>query len=288
MSFKGRTEERLGLSEQEIREVHSLIEQCLPVDVNIILDASEGHQFLHYQGDALVGVLGLRHDGEACLCVAPGVRRKGIGRALIAAADARLAREGISEMLVECDASSAEGRAFLSAMAGTVRNAEIRLRLSGPRALPASTGRVQLLRVGAQEIAALARTTALSFGDPIEEKCSEIASQLGTARYRFYLAQVEGSAVGGIRVGFYGDETHLTGFHTAPEAQRRGYGRDLLVQTCRTLLDEGRHEIILEVRTDNETALQLYRSCGFELVRRYDFYSRILGGQTFVASGSAV
>lgn len=272
MTFDETTQERDGLSKKEVDEVRSLIDRCRPVDVNIILDASEGHQFLRYEANTLVGVLGLRHDGEACLCVAPVARRKGIGRALIIAADARLARKGIGEMNVECDASSLEGQAFLGAMGGTVRNAEFRLRLSSSGALPGAEGMVKLETVGPNEIASLARMTARSFGDSIEEKASQFGGQVGTARYRFYLARAQGNGVGGIRVAFYEKETHLTEFHTVPEARRRGYGRDLLIQVCRTLIDEGKEELVLEVRADNEAALQLYRSCGFEIVRRYDFY----------------
>ena len=103
----------------------------------------------------------------------------------------------------------------------------------------------------------------------------EFRGQVGTARYRFYLARVGGSVVGGIRAAFInGAETHLTSFHTVPDARRRGYGRDLLLQTCQKLIDQGNTEIILEVLTDNEAALGLYRSCGFDIVRRYDFYRR--------------
>jgi len=274
VTFDERIQERAGLSDHEIREVRSLVGQCLPVDVNIILEAWEGHQFLRYQADTLVGVLGLRHGGEACLCVAPVARHRSIGRALIAAADERLARDGIGEMLVECDASSGEGHAFLNAMDGTVSDAEFRLRLTNPKALRAPAGKVQLGAVGPQEIAAFAAANAASFGDAVEPKLSEFQAQVGTARYRFYLARVGGSGVGGIRIAFYGAETHLTAFYTLPEARRRGYGRDLLLQTCRTLIDEGKDEIFIEVRTANEAALALYRSCGFDVLRRYDFYRR--------------
>jgi hypothetical protein len=118
------------------------------------------------------------------------------------------------------------------------------------------------------------RASATSFGHPSEASYSEFDTQVRDARYRFYRARVDTSVVGGIRVTRYDTETHLTSFHTLPEARRRGYGRDLLLQTCRALLDDGVKEIILEVSTDNEAALGLYLSCGFEVVRRYDFYVR--------------
>jgi ribosomal protein S18 acetylase RimI-like enzyme len=274
MTLPDGTQGRAGLSEQEIRDVRILIGQCLPVDVNIIVEASDGQQFLHYQAGTLVGALGLRHDGEACLCVAPGARRKGIGRALIAAADECLTRRGLGEMLVECDAVSAEGRAFLHAMSGTATSAEFRLRLSDSEALRAPRGKVHLERIGPTGIASFARATAIAFGDPIDSRLAEFERRVETSRYRFYLARVGEIGVGGICAGFHDAETHLTSFHTVPEARRRGYGRDLLLQTCRTLIDQGRTEILLEVRTDNEAALGLYQSCGFQVVRRYDFYRR--------------
>jgi ribosomal protein S18 acetylase RimI-like enzyme len=274
MTCQDATQQRAGLSDREIGEVRSLVRECRPVDVNIIQSASEGHQFLHYQDDELVGVLGLRHDGEACLCVAPTARRRGIGRALIAAADECLAQSGITEMVVESDANSREGKAFLEALLGTARNAEFRLRFSDPTALRATARTVCLERVGPEEIGAFMRASAASFGHPSEASYSEFDTQVSDARYRFYRARAGTSVVGGIRVTRYDTETHLTSFHTLPEARRRGHGRDLLLQTCQALLDDGVKEIILEVSTDNEAALGLYLSCGFEVVRRYDFYVR--------------
>lgn len=273
MTFEARTEERMGLSDPERNEVQHLMAQCRPVDVHIAMDAG-ARQFLSYHAGTLLGVLGLARDGEACLCVAPDARRRGIGRALLGAADARLAREGIAAMLVECDASSSEGHAFLRAMGGRICQAEFRLRLADTSALRAPLGKVQLRRAGREDLASLARTAALSFGSTEEQKLAEFTEQLATGSHQLYVARVHGEDVGGIRMAFYGDETHLTEIHVAPEARRGGYGRDLLVQACAALIDDGRKEIILEVLTDNEAALRLYRSCGFELVRRYDFYKR--------------
>lgn len=57
----------------------------------------------------------------------------------------------------------------------------------------------------------------------------------------------------------------------APAAQRRGVGRALLRRLLERA-DELRARTLLEVRTDNEAAIELYRGHGFEIVglrRRY-------------------
>lgn len=60
---------------------------------------------------------------------------------------------------------------------------------------------------------------------------------------------------------------------TAPAARGRGVGRTLLAEVVAEARRRGRERLRLEVRTDNETALQLYRSAGFTAVGELpDYY----------------
>ncbi len=57
-----------------------------------------------------------------------------------------------------------------------------------------------------------------------------------------------------------------------PEHRRRGYGRQMLMDTVDMLLREGWERIIIEVATENRNALGLYESCGFRATRTYSYY----------------
>ena len=64
-------------------------------------------------------------------------------------------------------------------------------------------------------------------------------------------------------------EVHTIGVD--PDHQRRGVGRALLLRLL-SRADEQRATTFLEVRTDNEPAIEMYRAHGFEIVglrRRY-------------------
>lgn len=94
------------------------------------------------------------------------------------------------------------------------------------------------------------------------------------------VARVAGSAVetdGGI-VGFIvareiADEIHINNVAVKPDFRGRGIGRLLM----KTALSWGRErharQAVLEVRAGNDTAHQLYRGCGFEVIgRRRRYY----------------
>lgn len=69
------------------------------------------------------------------------------------------------------------------------------------------------------------------------------------------------------------DETELLIFGVRPALQRRGLGTALLLEIASRAKAEGFVCIHLEVRSDNEPAIGLYRKAGFEPVgRRRGYY----------------
>ncbi|WP_172836181.1 GNAT family N-acetyltransferase [Microlunatus soli] len=82
-----------------------------------------------------------------------------------------------------------------------------------------------------------------------------------------------GALIGVIALRYGGDTVDLDRIVVAPSARRRGVGRSLIM----TALVQARlrrvTEMILEVRTDNEPAVTLYRELGFTAVTvRSDYY----------------
>jgi len=73
-------------------------------------------------------------------------------------------------------------------------------------------------------------------------------------------------------------EVHTLGVH--PDVQGRGVGRRLLTELL-GYADGLAVAVFLEVRTDNEPALALYRSVGFEVIGRRPNYYRPSGADAF-------
>ncbi|MBV9140361.1 MAG: ribosomal protein S18-alanine N-acetyltransferase [Pseudonocardiales bacterium] len=94
-----------------------------------------------------------------------------------------------------------------------------------------------------------------------------------------YLAAWEGEAlVGYVGVVRFGSEAEIHTLAVAPAYQRRGIGRALL----RAALDHAiGATVFLEVRTDNESAIQLYCSEGFKMIGIRRGYYRPSGADAF-------
>jgi len=56
-------------------------------------------------------------------------------------------------------------------------------------------------------------------------------------------------------------------------SRRRGFGRQMLVLVIKQVRAASEKGIALEVETMNETAIGLYRSCGFRETTTYGYYT---------------
>jgi ribosomal-protein-alanine N-acetyltransferase len=141
-----------------------------------------------------------------------------------------------------------------------------------------------LYRADAADCAALER---LLFADDDPWTARMFRDEL-TAGH-FYLAARDGGRLvgyGGIAVvagpdsagGSAEAEIHTIGVH--PDQQGRGVGRRLLAGLL-DYADELRATVFLEVRTDNDVALELYRSTGFERLGIRRNYYRPSGADAY-------
>lgn len=92
------------------------------------------------------------------------------------------------------------------------------------------------------------------------------------ARWRHRLMSVPlnlAASLGGNRAGMVSatspdqGEVELISMWVAPEARRRGVGTTLIEAIVAWAHDEGAIRVALDVRDDNTSAVDLYRSCGF-------------------------
>lgn len=71
---------------------------------------------------------------------------------------------------------------------------------------------------------------------------------------------------------FDGDDAQVMTIGVAPSAQRRGLGRLLLGALVERAVELGARSVLLEVRVDNEPAIELYRRAGFTVLGRRPRY----------------
>ena len=89
----------------------------------------------------------------------------------------------------------------------------------------------------------------------------------------FSVDDSEGVAAGFLIARKAADEAELLTFGVGPTCRRMGLGRTLLQAAMTLLRASGTKRLFLEVETDNEAALHLYRSVGAQPVgHRADYY----------------
>src|SRR5688572_32117822 len=78
----------------------------------------------------------------------------------------------------------------------------------------------------------------------------------------------DGGAVGGALIARRGWTTRLAGMAITPEARRTGVGRAAVLQLLAEAKARGDRTMVLEVIEQNTAAVELYRACGFQTIRR--------------------
>jgi ribosomal-protein-alanine N-acetyltransferase len=107
--------------------------------------------------------------------------------------------------------------------------------------------------------------------------------ELAAPHNRYVAARVDGTLVGYAGISRLGRkppfeyEIHTVGVD--PAYQRHGIGRGMMDRLLAALGDDA--TVFLEVRTDNEPALELYRSFGFVTVGLRKRYYRMSGADAY-------
>lgn len=273
-----------GLSDADRAAGERLLVTCnrhegLDLPISLAATAASGNavtHFLRYHQGSPVGLAWLPDDPEpeACLIVHPAHRRQGIGRALVAAVRSESRRRGLPGFMLVCDEAAGSGTAFATAVGGRYRSAEYRLRID-PGAIDRSRPRqaFALRPADARDATTLTRLLTASFGSPEEAAREQVSLGLAESKRRYFLAAVDGNPAGLLQAGEWEEgSAGISAFGVLPAYRGRGIGRQMLLDAVDALLEEGWEHVLIEVVTDNERALALYRSCGFRVTTAYGFY----------------
>jgi ribosomal protein S18 acetylase RimI-like enzyme len=272
----------LGLSRRDLRALAELEERVVAADGGRlklewgVLRARDGkavQDFLWWEGDRLLGFLGLYAFGgptvEIAGMVDPEARRRGIATALLEAALPICRARGYKRALLVTPRGSEAGREFALSRAAVLEHSEHALVLLDAPIDGSSDPRIKLRTATSADVPELSRLLTAAFGDAP----SDLAGLLSEKSARTLVVELEGLAVGTVRVTRDQDTSGIYGFAVDSAWQGRGIGRDVLRRVCRQLRDQGIQRIGLEVEVENDHALGLYTSLGFTQLTTEDYYA---------------
>jgi ribosomal protein S18 acetylase RimI-like enzyme len=229
------------------------------------------NDLLWVQDDRLVGFVGFDHHGgpavELVGAVDPAVRGRGIGTALLSAA-LDVCRSGeFDEALLIVPRPSAAGRYLATTLTAPLHHSEHALRLTATPAPAPQDPRTTLRDATTDDLGDLAALLRSAFGVAPTHLEQSLTSG------RTLVVERDGRPVGTVRLHRDGTSGGVYGFVVHPDQQGRGIGRDVLRRVCREFFADGATSVGLEVAVDNDRALGLYTSVGFEPVTTEDYYA---------------
>ena len=228
---------------------------------------------LWWDGDRLLGFLGFYSYGstlELAGMVAPDARRRGIASALLGAAASLIRAREYREVLLIVPRSSVGGQQLALDRGWALDHSEHALWLSGRPTAGDSGPGLSLRTATRADLPVLSNLLEAGFGP---QSIEDLARRLDTPGRQVLAIEQDGAVVGTLSVIREEDEGRIYGFVVDPAKQGRGIGGRALRHACQQLYADGAERIGLEVAVDNDRALALYTSVGFEPVATEDYFA---------------
>ena len=245
--------------------------------------------YLYYVDQRLVGYLGICSFGgskpEINGMVDPECRRQGIFSKLLAVAIEELHRLKKKQALLLTDRESVSGQGFIKNQMGDalkLAHSEYEMFLNQSEFESFGLSAHSLLRKASnQDAEAIARQNAVYFDQSYDETELILPETEEKRGMTVYMAEHEGQCIGKIHLELSHECGAIYGVGILPEFRGRGFGRQIIKEGVGILLSQQAKVIKLQVESENENALGLYRSCGFEAVSTMDYYEYNNGSRDY-------
>jgi ribosomal protein S18 acetylase RimI-like enzyme len=277
-------ERSYGLSDAARGEIAELEARCRQVDGGRLKlewgalsrrDPNAVNDLLWRSDGQLVGFCGRYgtggHTPEATGMVDPSHRRHGIGTSLLRELLTLCREQGDRQVLLVTARSCADAKAMAERHRGAFDHAEHAMVLTELRGDGRSDPALALRTATREDVQALCDLLQPAFGGIMGLKVGE-DPQPGTL-----VAERAHQVIATLRITYETESRGIYGFVVDPTLRGQGIGRDLLRRVCAQALSDGMSTVHLEVETNNDRALDLYTSVGFELQATEDYYLFELG-----------
>lgn len=276
---------RQVLSESDLEAIRELAEVCnihdgikLKLNWDMLISRQPGNtdDFLYFdESGSLGGYLAIycfgRPEAEISGMVRPSCRRNGIFSGLLGCAVDECRRRSVSSLLFINDRNSHSGAAFSKVKGASFDHSEHRMELPGSMDPVEVKFPIVLRKAGVSDIDMLTRLNALCF-DMTEEESRSQMLEMVNGTDELYISVLGGRDTGMLRLNRENDDIMIYGFGILPEYRGRGFGRATLATAVNLSLSRKPAHVGLEVDCVNDTALSLYKSCGFRITATYDYY----------------
>ncbi|PPK83311.1 mycothiol synthase [Lacrimispora xylanisolvens] len=250
---------------------------------------SDINEFMYFNGEELIGYMGICSFGgitqplEITGMVHPEYRRQGIFSKLMELVVAECRKRNAEEILALCDKKSISGQGFLKKISAVYKFSEFEMYLNHKsyetleKQQPSGITFRKAVNADASEIT---RQNMVYFGDDSEEENEDsedrgilLPEEEEKRGMTIYIAEKEDRIIGKVNLQMSdGGTGGIYGLGVLPEFRGNGFGRAILTFGVEKLKDAKATEVMLQVAAENGTALNLYKSCGFQETSVMDYF----------------
>ena len=250
---------------------------------------SDINEFMYFNGEELIGYMGICSFGgitqplEITGMVHPEYRRQGIFSKLMELVVAECRKRNAEEILALCDKKSISGQGFLKKISAVYKFSEFEMYLNHKsyetleKQQPSGITFRKAVNADASEIT---RQNMIYFGDDSEEENEDsedhgilLPEEEEKRGMTIYIAEKEDRIIGKVNLQISdGGTGGIYGLGVLPEFRGNGFGRAIFTFGVEKLKDAKATEVMLQVAAENGTALNLYKSCGFQETSVMDYF----------------
>jgi len=247
------------------------------------------NEFMYFNGEELIGYMGICSFGgisqplEITGMVHPEYRRQGIFSKLMELVIAECRTRNAEGILALCDKKSISGQGFLKKISAVYKFSEFEMYLNHKfyetleKQQPSGITFRKAVNADASEIN---RQNMIYFGDDSEEENEDsedsgilLPEEEEKRGMTIYIAEKEERIIGKVNLQMSDSGTGgIYGLGILPEFRGNGFGRAILTFGVEKLKDAKATEVMLQVAAENGTALNLYKSCGFQETSVMDYF----------------
>ncbi len=234
------------------------------------------NEFMYYKDNQLIGYIGIDHFGGDTLevngMVHPGFRRKGVFKKLFHLVKDEWVKRNVQTMLLLSDNKSISGQEFIRSTGARHEHSEFEMFLRNTPKQNVVLNNVVLRKANNMDAREITYQNSIYSDIPFKEEDIIMPEDEEKCGMIYYLAEVGTKIIGKVHLEVSTDVGGIYGLGVTPDYRGKGYGREILIRAIEKLKERNKKEIMLQVAAKNNTALNLYKSCGFEETSIMDYY----------------
>lgn len=271
------------LDDQQLNELDLLSADCKRIDGNIIAvykhllgkDRTIPCNLLYYQQNQLIGFLSTfffyEDTCEIAMMVAPSHRRQGIASTMLREIAAIIKAQDVD--MLAFSAPQGLNNQWLPVLGFQYLGSEYQMRRHQTKPLDITNKSLTVRLATPTDIPTLCAIDSVCFPQQRADMPARFNALLNDASYSIFIVNQDGVPVGKAHLSWQDVNVRLTDIAIIPRAQGRGFGSALIAHCINHSIVANKHDVILEVETTNQNALNLYTRLGFAISNAHDYWT---------------